>query len=40
MLDSLRKFHQKHENWWMILLAILALVGLLFFARMLNGELL
>lgn len=36
MLDSLRKFHQKHENWWMILLAILAVVGLLFFAGVLG----
>jgi hypothetical protein len=39
MLDSLRKFHQKHENWWMILLAIVALTGLLLFAGALNGGL-
>ncbi len=37
MLDSLRKFHQKHENWWMLLLAIIALVGVLYFARVLSG---
>lgn len=36
MLDSLRKFHQKHENWWMIVLAIVAIIGLLFFAGVLN----
>jgi hypothetical protein len=39
MLDSLRKFHQKHENWWMVVLAIVAVVGLLFFANVLNGQL-
>ena len=38
MLDSLRKFHRKHENWWMILLAIIALVALLFFAGALSGQ--
>ncbi len=39
MLDSLRKFHRKHENWWMIVLAIIAVIGLLFFAGVLSGML-
>ena len=37
MLEGLRKFHQKHENWWMIVLAVVAVVGLLFFAGALSG---
>jgi hypothetical protein len=38
MLEALRKFHRKHENWWMIVLAILAFIALLFFARALSGS--
>ena len=36
-MKSLREFHEKHENWWMIVLAIIALLGLLYFAGVLGG---
>ena len=36
-MKSLREFHEKHENWWMIVLAIIAVFGLLYFAGALGG---
>jgi len=32
-MSKLRKFHKKHENWWLVALAVIALIGLLIFAR-------
>ncbi len=37
MLRKLHELHEKHENLWWILLGIIAIVGLLFFASKVAG---
>lgn len=36
-LRKLHEFHEKHENWWWILIALLAVIGLLIFASKVLG---